>query len=148
MKQKFIVVFGLVLSCIVISCSEDELEPNDQNAEVISECQLNIEEATLIALCTDGSNMARPDQEIMVSASFYSKGDDPSTSLFSWTVTSGSIEILNDTVVIDSENAIARSTVSLRINSDFSGEGVINVSSENNGGSASMNHLVELDTSG
>ncbi|WP_111682111.1 hypothetical protein [Winogradskyella tangerina] len=147
MKHKILLSLSLIISCLLLSCSEDELELNNQNAETVSECDLNIVEDTLIALCTDGSNTARPDQVLTISASFYSKGDNPSNTVFTWTISSGSMEILSNESIIDNENSIARSVVTIRLNSDFTGDGVINVLSENNSGSATMNHLVELDAS-
>ncbi|MCB0743769.1 MAG: hypothetical protein KDC67_07695 [Ignavibacteriae bacterium] len=127
MKNKILLPIIYVISCLIQSCLEDSLDLDNQNLEISSECQLNINDQTLIAICIEGDNTVKPTETLILSASFYSKGNNPENSTFTWSVDFGSLEIISEDLELNDQAAIATSMATIKANPDFIGNGIINV---------------------
>lgn len=143
MKNPFIsLCVGLAL--ITIACSEDDSADHLTTLKNVSECELSIETTTLVGICVEGTDAALPDEIIMFVSTFYSKGDNPSNTIFDWSIQSGSMEILTIDTSVD--GLIAKSIATIRFNTDYTGQGIIKVNAENETGSGSDEHLVGLNS--
>ena len=145
MKNQTIFFLLLVFITLTTSCSNDnDSEPIIENLKNVTECEITIESETLVSICVDGTDSALPDETIKFVSTFYSKNDNPFNTEFLWTIESGSMEILNIKNSVD--GLIAKSIVTIKFNSDYSGNGLINVSAENDTGIANTGHIVELES--
>jgi len=132
MRNLFIL---LTLSTILISCSSDDVDSTEPivNSKSITDCEIIIQPETQIAICLDGTGVALPNEIITFASSLYAKNNNPSDTQFFWSIESGSMDILSVVTTVD--GPIAKSITTIRFNSDYSGNGVIEVRAENITGS-------------
>ena len=144
MKNRIPYLLLFVFVTLTTSCSNDDVtEPAIENLKNVTDCGITIEPDTLVSICVDGTDFALPEETITFASTFYSKNDNPSNTVFSWNIESGNMEILN--VENSTDGLIAKSIVTIKFNSNFSGNGLVNVNAENITGSASTGHIVELE---
>lgn len=145
MKNQTIYLLLFVFVTLTTSCSNDDAADSTvENLKSVTECEITIEPETLVSICVDGTDFALPDETIKFVSTFYSKNDNPSNTEFLWAIESGSMKILNIENSID--GLIAKSIVTIKFNSDYSGNGLINVNAENDTGIANIGHIVELES--
>ncbi len=145
MKNRSIYLLLIVFVTFLTSCSNnDDTEATVENLKNITDCEITIESGTLTSICVDGTDFALPDETIKFVTTFYSKNDNPANTEFSWTIESGNMEVMNVENSID--GLIAKSIATIKFNSNYSGNGVIKGSAENNTGSAFATHSVELES--
>ncbi len=145
MKNLTIYLLLLLFVTFTISCSSDnDIEPTIENLKNVTDCELPIKPSTAIAICVDGTDFALPDETIKFVTTFYSRNDNPTNTKFLWTIESGNMEVLNLENSID--GLIAKSIATIKFNSDYSGNGVIKGEAQNNTGSGSATHSIELES--
>ncbi|TYP69911.1 hypothetical protein [Aquimarina intermedia] len=144
MKRQLICLVTILF--ILSSCADDEniAEKQTTNKKNVTDCELTIEPNTLVSICVDGASVALPDEVITFASTFYSKNDDPATSQFLWTIESGSMQIMNIENTFD--ELIAKSIATIKFSSNYSGNGIIVVKAENETGSGSDKHLIDLES--
>jgi len=113
------------------------------NIKSVTDCELIIEPNTLVTICANGTEFALRNEIITFASAFYSKNDSASNTEFLWTIESGSMEIMN---IENSNNGlIAKSIVTIKFNSDFSGNGIINVNASSGNSEAFTELFIELE---
>jgi hypothetical protein len=116
----------ICLSILLVSCTNDEnTEVTPINPKSVTNCELTIEPDTLVSICANGTDFASRNEIITFASTFYSKNDSASDTEFLWSIESGSMEIMN--IENSNDELIAKSIVTIKFNSDFSGNGIIQV---------------------
>ena len=145
MRTSIFYLLVFVFITISTSCTkEDDTEPTFENLKNVTDCDLTIEDDTLVSICIDGTDYALPNDVITFASTFYSKNDNPSDTQFLWTVESGQMEILSVENSID--GALAKSIATIKFNSDYIGSGIISINAENTSATANTEHFVALET--
>ncbi|MGB5819849.1 MAG: hypothetical protein WBG90_10225 [Saonia sp.] len=145
MKKQPIYLLLFVFLSFTSSCSnDDDTEPTNENLKNVTTCELTIRPDTQVSICIDGTDFASPDEIITFASTFFSKNDIPSNAQFLWNIESGSMEIMNVENTVD--GLIAKSIATIQFKSDYLGNGVIRVNAENDTGSGSSVHKIELES--
>ena len=141
MKNQIFKLLPFLLIMITFSCSNDDA--TIENLKNVTDCEMVIEPETLVAICLDGTDSALPNEVIKFASTFYSKNENPSNTEFLWTIESGSMEIVNIENSVD--GSLAKSIVTIKFNSDFSGNGLVQVNAANASGTGNTEHDIELE---
>lgn len=145
MRNKTIYLLLVISTTLAMSCSRsDDADPIIENTKSVSDCGIEIEDNTSVSICLNGTDSALPNEIITFASTFYSKNDNPSNTLFLWTIESGNIEILNIENSIYGE--IAKSIVTIKFNADYTGNAIIAINAENINGAGSREHIIELES--
>ena len=147
MKSLSIRFLLLILITVTTSCSNNDdldVEPTIENSKDVVDCELSIEPSTAVSICVVGTDFALPNETIKFVTTFYSRNDDPLNTEFSWAIESGSMEILH--IENSTEGLIAKSIATIKFNADFSGNGIIRGTAQNNNAIGSATHIVELES--
>ena len=146
MKQTICVLL-LVSITLLTSCSkDDDVIPEEivGNIKDVTKCDLNITPDTFIAICSDGTDVASPNEIIKFASAFYYRWDHSIHTKFTWTVESGSMRIVKVENIVD--GIIARSIVTVLFYPDFSGNGELKGKAEGFGASAATTRKIELES--
>tara|TARA_R110002051_G_scaffold56046_8_gene103958 strand:- start:10198 stop:10629 length:432 start_codon:yes stop_codon:yes gene_type:complete len=140
MKKSINLLLLIVIATFQFSCSSDD----DTNADVnlssksVTDCGLGDITDTSLNVCLDGAELALPNENITYAAKYNSLDAD-----FKWTIMSGSMEVIN--VENSISDGFSKSIATIKFNSDFNGQGIIEVFAEDSRGSGGVTHAIELE---
>ena len=144
MKNLTIYLILSLFITIVMSCSNDDNSPETPaNLKSVTDCELTIEPDTLVSICANGTDFASRNEIITFVSTFYSKNDSASDTEFLWSIESGSMEIMN--IENSNDELIAKSIVTIKFNSDFSGNGIIHVNASAGSSEAFTELFISLE---
>ncbi|MEP2280886.1 hypothetical protein [Maribacter sp.] len=139
MKKSINLLLLIVIATFQFSCSSDD---NDNEASLnpksFTTCDIGDFSPTSTKMCFNGTDFALPNETITFAAEFNAR-----VATFTWTIESGSIEIINiEEIATDST---LKSIATFKFNSDFNGDAVFKVKAKDYKGSVELTHVVALE---
>ena len=140
MRKSIKLLLLIAIATFQFSCSSDDDANTDVNlsSKSVTDCGLGQMTETSLNVCLDGAELALPNENITYAAKYNSLDAE-----FTWNIMSGSMEVIN--VENSISDGISKSIATIKFNSDFNGQGVIEVFAEDSRGSGGVTHAVELE---
>ncbi|KSA13978.1 hypothetical protein I600_571 [Maribacter dokdonensis DSW-8] len=138
MKKSITLLFLIVITTFQFSCSNDDNDDSSLNPKSVTTCDLGDFSPTGVKVCLNGADYALPNETITFAAEYNAR-----VALFTWTIESGSMEIIN--IEESATGSTSKSIATIRFNSDFNGNAVFKVKAKDSRGSGEVTHAIELE---
>ncbi len=138
----------LMIVVFIFSCSNDNsiepivdsTDPIINDSQSVTDCELPV--TATVGICVDGTDFASPNEIITFASKLIPASNEASNNQFLWSIVDGNMEILDIENSID--GVFAKSVVTIKFNSDFSG-GRIKVNAQNDFGGGIVTHSIDLE---
>ena len=138
MKKSIKLLLLVAIATFQFSCSSDDDNEASLNPKSFTSCDIGDFSPTSTKMCFNGADFALPNETITFAAEFNAR-----VATFTWTIESGSIEIIN--IEESATDSTLKSIATFKFNSDFNGDAVFKVKAKDSKGSVELTHVVALD---
>ncbi|WP_405397326.1 hypothetical protein [Maribacter sp. Asnod2-G09] len=138
MKKSIKLLLLVAIATFQFSCSSDDDNEASLNQKSFTSCDIGDFSPTSTKMCFNGADFALPNETITFAAEFNAR-----VATFTWTIESGSIEIIN--IEESATDSTLKSIATFKFNSDFNGDAVFKVKAKDSKGSVELTHVVALD---
>ena len=138
MKKSIKLLLLVAIATFQFSCSSDDDNEASLNPKSFTSCDIGDFSPTSTKMCFNGADFALPNETITFAAEFNAR-----VATFTWTIESGSIEIIN--IEESATDSTLKSIATFKFNSDFNGDAVFKVKAKDSKGSAEFTHVVALE---